>query len=73
MHCSACFLSGSKNNGYFEVFAKQGQPPGWHYSQYDFRPEYRYYKADDEEKDQEIKFDVHSANFQTGALCLPLA
>lgn len=67
-------LSGSKTHGYFEVFAKQGQPPGWHYSQYDFRPAYRYYQADDEEKDLEIKFDVQSIGFQTGTACLqPLA
>ena len=64
-------LSGSKTNGYFEVFAKQGQPPGWHYSQYDFRPAYQYYyQQDDEEKDQEIKFDVQSVGFQRGTLCL---
>lgn len=59
-------LSGSKTHGYFEVFAKQGQPPGWHYSQYDFRPAYQYYQVDDEEKDLEIKFDVQSIGFQTG-------
>ena len=67
-------LSGSQSNGNFEVFAKQGQPPGWHYSQYDFRPAYQYFQDDDEEKDQEIQFDVHSTGFQTGPLCLePLA
>ena len=67
-------LAGSKTAGYFEVFAKQGQPPGWHYSQYDFRPTYQYFQDDDEEKDQEIKFDVQSAGFQTGTPCLePLA
>lgn len=67
-------LAGSKTAGYLEVFAKQGQPPGWHYSQYDFRPTYQYFQDDDEEKDQEIKFDVQSAGFQTGTPCLePLA
>ena len=58
--------TGSKSNGYFDVFAKQGQPPGWHYSQYDFRPAYQYFKGDDEEKDKEIKFDQQSIGFQTG-------
>ena len=75
MHCmqglrpctrSNMVLTGSKSGGYFEIFAKQGQPPGWHYSQYDFRPAYQYYKDDEEEKDKEIKFDRQSIGFQTG-------
>lgn len=70
-HVKHMVVPGSKTNGYFEVFAKQGQPPGWHYSQYDFRPAYHYYyQQDDEEKDQEIKFDVQSVGFQRGTLCL---
>ncbi|KAL3154641.1 hypothetical protein ABBQ32_014088 [Trebouxia sp. C0010 RCD-2024] len=56
----------NKDYGSFRLFAKQGQPPGWHYNQYDFRPAYQYYQTADDEQDQEIKFDVESAGFQTG-------
>lgn len=65
---AAHVFAGNKDYGSFRLFAKQGQPPGWHYNQYDFRPAYQYYQTADDEQDQEIKFDVESAGFQTGAL-----
>lgn len=59
-------LAGGEAGGYFELFLKYGQPPGWHYGEYDFRQAYNYYSSQDT-KDQEIKFDSDSDDFQTGA------
>ncbi len=61
-----CALGGEAG-GYFEVFLKYGQPPGWHYGQWDFRQAYQYYQTE-EDKDQEVKFDAQTEGFQTGVL-----
>ncbi|DBB04188.1 hypothetical protein WJX77_010421 [Trebouxia sp. C0004] len=58
---SAC----GEASGYFEVFLKYGQPPGWHYGQWDFRQAYQYHQTE-EDKDQEVKFDAQTEGFQTG-------
>lgn len=57
--------AGGEASGYFEVFLKYGQPPGWHYGQWDFRQAYQYYQTEGE-KDQEVKFDAQTDGFQTG-------
>ena len=44
-----------------------GQPPGWHYGQYDFKQKYNYFISE-EDADQEVKFDAEAPEFQTGAL-----
>ena len=64
MHLSECCP------GYFELFAKYGQPPGWRYGQWDFRQAYQYYQTQ-QDKDEEVKFDRDTEGFQTGA-CLYL-
>ena len=63
-----CLLAGGKAGGYFELFLKYGQPPSWHYGQYDFRQSYNYYSSE-ETKDQEVKFDSDTDDFQTGTDC----
>ena len=57
--------AGGEASGYFEVFLKYGQPPGWHYGQWDFRQAYQYYQTE-QDKDQEVKFDAQTEGFQTG-------
>ena len=57
--------AGGEAGGYFEVFLKYGQPPGWHYGQWDFRQAYQYYQTE-QDKDQEVKFDAQTDGFQTG-------
>lgn len=54
-----------KNGSYFETHIKYGQPPGWHYGQYDFKQKYNYFISD-EDADQEVKFDAEAPEFQTG-------
>lgn len=49
---------------YMGLYAKYGQPAGARFNQYDFRPEWDYYKADD--NDMEIAFDASKQGFQTG-------
>ena len=65
-HEDVCF-TGGKAGGYFEVFLKYGQPPGWHYGQYDFRQPSNYWSTE-ETTDQEVKFDADTEGFQTGTL-----
>lgn len=50
--------------GYFSAAAKFGQPPGWKYGQWDFRPQWDYYSEDDNEL--EVAFDRSMEGFQTG-------
>ena len=50
--------------GYFGAFAKFGQPPGWHYGEWDFRPQWDYYTEDD--SDLEIAFDQTQEGYQAG-------
>ena len=49
------------------MFLKYGQPPGWHYGQWDFRQAYQYYQTE-QDKDQEVKFDAQTDGFQTGTV-----
>ena len=53
------------NLGYTGLFAKYGQPPGWRYGQWDFRPEWDYYS--ERESDLEIRFDATHSAWQLGA------
>ena len=59
-----CTCAGD-NWQYMGLYAKFGQPAGSRFNQYDFRPEWDYYKADD--NDMEIAFDASKQGFQTGA------
>lgn len=52
------------NLGYTGLFAKYGQPPGWRYGQWDFRPEWDYYS--ERESDLEIRFDATHSAWQLG-------
>ncbi|KAK9843435.1 hypothetical protein WJX81_002486 [Elliptochloris bilobata] len=52
------------NLGYTGLFVKYGQPPGWRYGQWDFRPEWDYYS--ERESDLEIRFDATHSAWQTG-------
>ena len=50
--------------GYFNLFAKYGQPPGWRYGEWDFRPEWDYFS--ERNKDIEVKFDASQPAWQLG-------
>ena len=50
--------------GYFGLFAKYGQPPGWRYGEWDFRPEWDYFS--ERNKDIEVKFDASQPAWQLG-------
>lgn len=50
--------------GYFGLFVKYGQPPGWRYGEWDYRPEWDYFG--DKDKTVEIRFDRTSEGFHTG-------
>ncbi len=50
--------------GYFGLFAKFGQPPGWRYGEWDFRPEWDYFSERNE--DIEVKFDASQPAWQQG-------
>lgn len=52
-------------DGYFGLFAKFGKPPGWRYGEWDFRPDWDYFGAEDNEL--EIRFDATKEAWQTGA------
>ena len=69
----ACLRAGT-NLGYTGLFVKYGQPPGWRYGQWDFRPEWDYYSERD--SDLEVRFDATHNAWQTGVPilreCLPL-
>ncbi|KAK9810844.1 hypothetical protein WJX73_001470 [Symbiochloris irregularis] len=52
------------NFQYMGLYVKYGQPAGARFNQYDFRPEWDYYKEDD--GDMEIAFDASKQGFQTG-------
>ena len=54
--------------GYFGLFAKYGQPPGWRFGEWDFRPEWDYFSERNE--DIEIKFDASQPAWQQG-MCRP--
>ena len=54
--------------GYFGLFAKYGQPPGWRYGEWDFRPEWDYFS--ERNKDIEVKFDASQPAWQLG-VCQP--
>ena len=51
-------------NGWIELYAKFGQPPGWRFGQYDVRPEWDYYSDTDD--DAELSIDRNNDNFQPG-------
>ena len=57
--------------GYFGLFAKYGQPPGWRYGEWDFRPEWDYFSERNE--DIEVKFDASQPAWQQGIVNLPLS
>ena len=54
--------------GYFGVFAKYGQPPGWRYGEWDFRPSWDYYSERGQD-DLEMRFDATKEAWQTGTPC----
>lgn len=58
-----CLRAGT-NLGYTGLFVKYGQPPGWRYGQWDFRPEWDYYSERD--SDLEVRFDATHNAWQTG-------
>ena len=58
------------NGGYFGAFVKFGQPPGWRYGEWDFRPEWNYFG--ERQEDVEVRFDASKEAWQTGAL-VPVA
>jgi hypothetical protein len=47
------------------VFAKFGQPPGWRYGEWDFRPSWDYFS--EREDDLEMRFDASKEAWQQGA------
>ena len=54
-----------EEGGYFGVFAKFGQPPGWRYGEWDFRPSWDYYSQRGED-DLEMRFDASKEAWQMG-------
>ncbi|EIE26855.1 hypothetical protein COCSUDRAFT_39831 [Coccomyxa subellipsoidea C-169] len=50
--------------GFFGLFAKFGKPPGWRYGEWDFRPDWDYFGAEDDEL--EIRLDATKEAWQTG-------
>ncbi len=57
-------LAGAEE-GFFGLFAKFGKPPGWRYGEWDFRPDWDYFGAEDDEL--EIRLDATKEAWQTGA------
>ena len=57
-------LAAGTKFGYFGAFAKFGQPPGWRYGQWDFRPQWDLYQEQD--NDLEIAFDQTMEGYQSG-------
>jgi hypothetical protein len=54
-----------QEGGYFGVYAKFGQPPGWRYGEWDFRPSWDYYSQRGED-DLEMRFDASKEAWQMG-------
>ena len=48
----------------FGAYLKFGQPPGWRYEQYDFRPRWSF--GEEQDSNMEIVFDPTTPGFQTG-------
>ena len=55
-----------ENGGYFGAFVKYGQPPGWRYGEWDFRPEWNYFG--ERQEDVEVRFDASKEAWQTGVV-----
>ena len=45
---------------------KYGQPPGWRYGEWDFRPDWNYFG--ERQEDVEVRFDASKEAWQTGAV-----
>ena len=59
-----CAPSAGANSGFFGLFAKYGQPPGWRYGQWDFRPRWDFYTG--RTQDLEVSFDARQPGWQLG-------